>query len=228
MKRKIIITFLCLTMGLSIVACGNKASTTPSTEKATATESVTENTAVTKYASAVGNTNTSSTDKKDDKDNKSDATTSSVPESESWPEYKETMTYLLDNNLADSQYVKMLNPDIYGIETAGKATYEFSEGTCTPDIGEYVKTYDLTTTKGYKIEADWYVDTNTVQYVYTGEVSPWGGWFTDEPSLDYMDAAFNYEKSLLDITHAEKVKLLGEPSMSDEEVIAAIKVKYGM
>ena len=38
MKRKIIITFLCLTMGLSIVACGNKASTTPSTEKATATE----------------------------------------------------------------------------------------------------------------------------------------------------------------------------------------------
>ena len=42
MKRKIIITFLCLTMGLSIVACGNKASTTPSTEKATATESVTD------------------------------------------------------------------------------------------------------------------------------------------------------------------------------------------
>lgn len=192
------------------------------------------NTAVTKYDSAIGSTNTSSTDKKDNKDdkdnkdNKSDATTSSVPESESWPEYKETMTYLLDNNLADSQYVKMLNPDIYGTETAGKATYEFSEGTCTPDIGEYVKTYDLTTTKGYKIEADWYVDTNTVQYVYTGEVSPYGGWMTDEPSLDYMDAAFNYEKSLLDITHAEKIKLLGEPSMSDEEVIAAIKVKYGM
>ena len=225
MKRKIIITFLCLTMGLSIVACGNKASTTPSTEKATATESVTENTAVTKYDSAIGSTNTSSTD---DKDNKSDATTSSVPESESWPAYKETMTYLLDNNLADSQYVKMLNPDIYGTETAGKATYEFSEGTCTPDIGEYIKTYDLTTTKGYKIWAYWYVETNTVQYVYTGEVSPWGGWMTDEPSLDYMDAAYNYEKSLLDITHAEKIKLLGEPSMSDDEVVAAIKTKYGM
>ena len=44
MKRKIIITFLCLIMGLSIVACGNKDSTTPSTEKATATESVTETT----------------------------------------------------------------------------------------------------------------------------------------------------------------------------------------
>ena len=42
MKRKIIITFLCLTMGLSIVACGNKASTTPSTEKATATETGSE------------------------------------------------------------------------------------------------------------------------------------------------------------------------------------------
>lgn len=42
MKRKIIITFLCLTMGLSIVACGNKASTTPSTEKATTTETGSE------------------------------------------------------------------------------------------------------------------------------------------------------------------------------------------
>lgn len=42
MKRKIIITFLCLTMGLSIVACGNKASTTSSTEKATTTETGSE------------------------------------------------------------------------------------------------------------------------------------------------------------------------------------------
>lgn len=228
MKRKIIITFLCLTMGLSIVACGNKASTPPSTEKATATESVTENTAVTKYASST--TTASTTTSKKDDSSKSDTNNSNnnLPESESWPEYKETMTYLLDNNLADSQYVKMLNPDIYGTETAGKATYEFSEGTCTPDIGEYIKKLDLTTTKGYKIWAYWYVETNTIQYVYTGEVSPYGGWMTDEPSLDYMDAAFNYEKSLLDITHAEKIKLLGEPSMSDEEVIAAIKVKYGM
>lgn len=57
MKRKIIITFLCLTMGLSIVACGNKASTTPSTEKATATESNTE--VVAEVATESTNTETS-------------------------------------------------------------------------------------------------------------------------------------------------------------------------
>ena len=189
------------------------------------------NTAVTKYASAVGNTNTSSTDKKDNKDNKSDATTSSVPESESWPEYKETMTYLLDNNLADSQYVKMLNPDIYGTETVGKATYEFSEGTCTPDIGEYIKTYDLTTTKGYKIEADWYVETNTVQYVYTGEVSPYGGWIEDDASADVLDTYAESKYGSIDymnLTHQDKIDALGAPAMTDDEVVAAIKTKYGM
>ena len=234
MKRKIIITFLCLTIGLSIVACGNKASTTPSTEKATATESVTENTAITKYASAIGSTNTSSTDKKDNKDNKdnkSDATTSSVPESESWPEYKETMTYLLDNNLADSQYVKMLNPDIYGTETVGKATYEFSEGTCTPDIGEYIKKLDLTTTKGYKIWAYWYVETNAIQYVYTGEVSPYGGWMEDDASADVLDTYAESKYGSIDymnLTHQDKIDALGTPAMTDDEVVTAIKTQYGM
>lgn len=189
------------------------------------------NTAVTKYASAIGSTNTSSTDKKDDKDNKSDATTSSVPESESWPEYKETMTYLLDNNLADSQYVKMLNPDIYGTETAGKATYEFSEGTCTPDIGEYIKKLDLTTTKGYKIWAYWYVETNAIQYVYTGEVSPYGGWMEDDASADVLDTYAESKYGSIDymnLTHQDKIDALGTPAMTDDEVVAAIKTQYGM
>ena len=44
-------------MGLSIVACGNKASTTPSTEKATATESNTE--VVAEVATESTNTETS-------------------------------------------------------------------------------------------------------------------------------------------------------------------------
>ena len=225
MKRKIIITFLCLTMGLSIVACGNKASTTPSTEKAT--ESVTKTTTET----VADTSNTETAHSTNNKDNKSDATTSSVPESESWPEYKETMTYLLDNNLADSQYVKMLNPDIYGTETVGKATYEFSEGTCTPDIGEYVKTLDLTTTKGYKIWAYWYVETNTVQYVYTGEVSPWGGWMEDDASADVLDTYAESKYGSIDymnLTHQDKIDALGTPAMTDDEVVAAIKTQYGM
>ena len=79
MKRKIIITFLCLTMGSSIVACGNKASTTPSTEKATATESNTE--VVAEVATESTNTETSdyiapvdaTTDSKDSSTSEADA-----------------------------------------------------------------------------------------------------------------------------------------------------------
>lgn len=218
MKRKIIITFLCLTMGLSIVACGNKASNTPSTEKATATESVTENTAVTKYESST--TTASTTTSKSDDSSKND-----TPTSESWPDYEKTYDYMVEHT--SESMAHMLNPDIYGTETAGKAATDFHYD-LSLDTGEYIKELDVTTTKGYKIWAFWYIETNTIQYVYTGEVSPYGGWMTDEPSAETLDRAFNLEKSLLDITHAEKVKLLGEPSMSDEEVIAAIKVKYGM
>ena len=81
----------------------------------------------------------------------------------------------------------------------------------------------VTTTKGYPIEAWYYVEAGTVQFIYTGEVSPGGAWYTDPDSLDVLDAAFNYEKSLLDITHEQKIQILGEPTMTAEEVIAALQ-----
>ena len=62
-----------------------------------------------------------------------------------------------------------------------------------------------------------------VQFIYTGEVSPGGAWYTDPNSLDVLDATFNYEKSLLDITHEQKIQILGEPTMTAEEVIAALQ-----
>ena len=229
MKRKIIITFLCLTMGLSIVACGNKASTTPSTEKATATESVTENTAVTKYASSTTTASTTTSKKDDsskDDSSKSDTNNSSnnLPESKSWPEYKETVGYYLDKGLISEQSAYALNPDIYGTETAGKSDNEVISPLETGiDASVDMRKLMVKTTKGFEIEAWYYVDANKVQFIYTGEVSPFGAWFTNEPSLDYMNAAFNYEKSLLDITHAEKIELLGEPTMTEAEVIAALQ-----
>lgn len=181
------------------------------------------NTAVTKYASST--TTASTTTSKKDDSSKDDSSKSDTPTSESWPDYEKTYDYMVEHT--SKSMAHMLNPDIYGTETAGKATTDFHYD-LSPDTSEYVKKLDLTTTKGYKIWAYWYVEPNTIQYVYTGEVSPYGGWMTDEPSAETLDRAFNLEKSLLDITHAEKVKLLGEPSMSDEEVIAAIKVEYGM
>ena len=145
--------------------------------------------------------------------------------SESWPEYAETYDYMVEHTSPSMAH--MLNPDIYGTETAGKATSDFSY-TLNPETGTYIKTLDLTTTKGYYIEAYWYIEPNTVQFIYTGEFSPAGVWLSDPDSMDVLDAAFNYEKSLLDITHEEKIQLLGEPSMTNDEVIAAMKVKYGM
>lgn len=224
MKRKIIITFLCLIMGLSIVACGNKASTTPSTEKATATESVTENTAVTKYASST--TTASTTTSKKDDSSKSDTNNSSnnLPESKSWPEYKETVGYYLDKGLISEQSAHALNPDIYGTETAGKSDNEVISPLETGiDASVDIRRLMVKTTKGFEIEAWYYVDANKVQFVYTGEVTPFGGWFTDESSAETLDKAFNLEKSLLDITHEEKVQILGEPTMSEAEVIAALQ-----
>ena len=81
----------------------------------------------------------------------------------------------------------------------------------------------VATTKGYTIEAWYYVEAGTVQFIYTGEVSPGGAWYIDPDSDDVLDAYFNYEKSILDITHEQKIQILGEPTMTAEEVIAALQ-----
>lgn len=222
MKRKIIITFLCLTMGLSIVACGNKASTTPSTEKAT--ESVTKTTTETVADTSSTTTASTTTSKKDDSSKSDTNSSDNLPDSKSWPEYKETVGYYLDKGLISEQSAHVLNPDIYGTETAGKSDTEVISPLETGlDASVDMRKLMVKTTKGFEIEAWYYVDANKVQFIYTGEVSPFGAWFIDEASMDYMDAAYNYEKSTLDITHAEKIELLGEPTMTAEEVIAALQ-----
>lgn len=220
MKRKIIITFLCLTMGLSIVACGNKASTTPSTEKAT--ESVTKTTTETVADTSSTTTASTTTSKKDD------SSKSDTPTSESWPDYEKTYDYMVEHT--SESMAHMLNPDIYGTETAGKATTDFHYD-LSPDTAEYVKKLDLTTTKGYKIWAYWYVEPNTIQYVYTGEVSPGGGWMEDDASADVLDTYAESKYGSIDymnLTHQDKIDALGTPAMTDDEVVAAIKTKYGM
>lgn len=188
------------------------------------------NTAVTKYASSSTTTASTTTSKKDDssKDDssKSDTNNSSnnLPESKSWPEYKETVGYYLDKGLISEQSAHALNPDIYGTETAGKSDTEVISPLETGiDASVDMRKLMVKTTKGFEIEAWYYVDANKVQFIYTGEVSPFGAWFIDEASMDYMDAAYNYEKSTLDITHAEKIELLGEPTMTEAEVIAALQ-----
>ena len=182
------------------------------------------NTAVSVIASTTTSTSTTGNTTTDN------SQVSSIPESENWPDYKKTADYYIASGQATESAMHVLNPDIYGTETAGKSTgdvpYDFI------DISADIKKLDLTTTKGYYIEAYWYIEPNTVQFVYTGEVSPAGGWTTDPDSsdvlLDYEDARGGKAGGLLNITHEEKIQLLGEPSMTKDEVIAAMKVKYGM
>ena len=155
----------------------------------------------------------------DDKDTTTE--TSKIPESKGWTDYKKTADYYIASGQATESAMHVLNPDIYGTETAGKGTgdvpYDFI------DASVETRKMKVTTTKGYPIEAWYYVEAGTVQFIYTGEVSPGGAWYIDPDSMDVMDAYFNYEKTTLDITHEQKIQILGEPTMTAEEVIAALQ-----
>ena len=205
MKRKLLITILCLAISISMIACGNV--NTSEQQEVMATEQTTETEII------------EVTEEEDISDN-------GIPESKGWTDYKKTADYYIASGQATKSAMYVLNPDIYGTETAGKGTgdvpYDFI------DASVDIRMMKVTTTKGYPIEAWYYVEAGTVQFIYTGEVSPGGAWYTDPDSLDVLDAAFNYEKSLLDITHEEKIEILGEPTMTAEEVIAEMEVKYGM
>lgn len=180
------------------------------------------NTAVSVIASTTTSGNTTTT-------NSQVSSIPDIPESENWPEYKETMEYYVDKGLMSNSTAHVLNPDIYGTETAGKGTMDVAPGFGADiDASADIKSLELTTTKGFLIEAYWYVEPNTVQFIYTGEVLPAGSWLSDMDSEDALDAAFGGRVHTLDITHQQKIDILGEPSMTKDEVIAAIKVEYGM
>lgn len=190
------------------------------------------NTAVTKYESS-STTASTTTSKKDDssKDDssKSDTNNSSnnLPESKSWPEYKETVGYYLDKGLISEQSAHVLNPDIYGNETAGKSDNEVISPLETGiDASVDMRKLMVKTTKGFEIEAWYYVDANKVQFIYTGEVSPFGAWFTDEASIDTLINVANSKygsANFMNLTHQDKIDALGTPTMSEAEVIAALQ-----
>lgn len=208
MKRKALITFISLslsiTIGLSITACGKQETTFTEENITTETEVETE-----KTTTSNGNGKDTTTE------------TSKIPESKGWTDYKKTADYYIASGQATESAMHVLNPDIYGTETAGKGTgdvpYDFI------DASVDIRMMKVTTTKGYPIEAWYYVEAGTVQFIYTGEVSPGGAWYIDPDSMDVMDAYFNYEKTTLDITHEQKIQILGEPTMTAEEVIAALQ-----
>ena len=216
MKRKTLFLLSILTISATLLS-GCKSANSPEnseTIEATAIESeATEETETTESTETVEETETETTASSNDK----------IVESESWPEYKETMDYYVEQGLLNESMAYLLNPDIYGTDTAGKSTSDLLIPDGKP-VSSYIFRLKTTTTKGYKIQAFWYKETNTVTYVYCGEVSPYGMWYSDMDSMDALDAAFNHEKTLLDMTHQQKIDILGEPSMTPEEVIEYLSV----
>ena len=217
MKRKTISLLLALTIAtFGMTACGNNSEQEISSEQ---TESVTETEQV-----ETEQVETEQVSETTDDNTTADSTTkeiSKVQESKSWPDYKKTAEYYIESGKATEAAMHVLNPDIYGTETAGKSTDEVDFDLM--DASTDTRRLKVATTKGYPIEAWYYAEVGTVQFIYTGEMNPGGGWYTDMDSIDVLDAYFNYEKSLLDITHEEKIQILGEPTMTAEEVIAALQ-----
>lgn len=211
MKRKALITFISLsiTIGLSITACGKQETTF--TEENITTEVETE-VETEKTTTSNGNGKDTTTE------------TSKIPESKGWTDYKKTIEYYKEQGLMSDKAAYVLNPDIYGTETAGKSAVEVASGnSACVDAAVQLKRLVVTTTKGYPIEAWYYVEAGTVQFIYTGEMNPGGGWYTDPDGGRVLDKYFNFEKSALDITHEQKIEILGEPTMTAEEVIAALQ-----
>ncbi|MDY5882483.1 MAG: hypothetical protein SPJ65_04085 [Roseburia sp.] len=217
MKRKTLFLLSILTISATLLSGCKSADSVDNSEtiETTAIESeATEETetAVSRLESTSGNTTTT---------NSQVSSIPDIPESKGWPDYKKTADYYIESGQATESAMHVLNPDIYGTETAGKGTGDVPFDYIDASVD--IRMMKVTTTKGYTIEAWYYVEAGTVQFIYTGEISPGGGWYTDPDSIDVLDAAFNYEKSALDITHEQKIEILGEPTMTAEEVIAALQ-----
>ena len=167
MKRKVLLTILCLAISVSIVACGTE--NTAEQQEVIATE----------QQEAMATEQTAETEIIEERQEKEDKSDNGIPESEDWTDYKKTMDYYVGEDLISTTLAKLLNPDAYGHELAGQASMETFMGTESPDLGVYVKQVKTTTTKGYKIIAEWYTETNTVQYIYCDEAVPGGMWYVD-------------------------------------------------
>lgn len=185
MKRKIIITFLCLIMGLSIVACGNKDSTTPSTEKATATESVTETTTETVAEISTENINTEKSTEQPANDDYPD---NNPQHQKAWDNFKENW-----------------NESDYGTTTKGKVANDFPY--YGPTGYDVTLLEERTTDKGYTVM----YDTNTGRVYYSGMTTPDGSIYGDIKS-DKVLVRYELDNNLnsvYDLTYSQMQELLG-------------------
>ena len=81
----------------------------------------------------------------------------------------------------------------------------------------YMKRLILKTTAGYNIQAFWNMNDNTVEYVYSGDIDPFGGRSSFLRAADALVLKGEYGG-----TREKKMEILGEPRLSPEEVIEVL------
>ena len=201
MKRKIIITILCLTMGLSITACGKQENTAteetvPATVESTQTETIEE----------IKETTETTDDTVVSGDTTSSSETSSSGMNSSQPYYpSSTPCGNSQKQQAWDNFCNNWNESDYGTTTKGKTQNDF------PYYGRTGYDSSLleyrTTDKGYTV----FYDTNTGRVYYTGMTLPTGdAWDENESAAVLTTYALSKGyNGFYDITYAEMQELLG-------------------
>ena len=185
MKRKIIITILCLTMGLSIVACG-KQKTTSTTESVQSETTVTDETETTDdQVLSDDNASTSETTTM----TRTDYPDSNVSHQKAWDVYKK---YFDDFS-------------VYGTDTAGKGYNDLPYCGNTGYNAKFLQ--ERTTDKGYTV----LYDTNTGKVYYSSMILPTGDGYDEEKSSNALVQYIldNDIFSVYDLTYSQFQEILG-------------------
>lgn len=191
MKRKVLLTMLCLATSVSIVACG-KGNTTErqeviATEQTTETEEVEEPIEQETETEMIG---------LDDIDNTSSSETTMRTD---YPDNRS------DHQAAWDDFCENWNESDYGTTTKGKTKNDF------PNYGHTGYDVNLleyrTTDKGYTV----FYDTNTGRVYYSGMMLPTGSLWDEQESgaVLFQYVLDNGLNSTYDITYAEMQELLG-------------------
>ena len=205
MKRKLLVTILSLTMGLSVVACGSKV---PQEEATETTEAV-----ATAIESEIASTEALTEQEGETSETEETTTTEETPETREIATSGSKQPYYSGSTLCGNaqkwqawdDFCTNWNESNYGTTTKGKSKNDFPYYGSTGYDGSLIE--ERTTDKGYKV----LYDTATGRVYYTGMVLPTGNGWDDIESGGILA---NYEISkgynnFYDVTYAEMQEVLG-------------------
>lgn len=200
MKRKVLLTMLCLAISVSIVACGTE--NTAEQQEVIATEQTAETEIIEEPTEQ--ETEMFGLDDIDNTSSSEDKTSSSESSETIRTDYPDSNT---EHRKAWNNFCENWNESDYGTTTAGKSQNDFPYyGDTGYDPKGTILQY-RTTDKGYTV----FYDTNTGRVYYTGMTLPTGdAWDENESAAVLTTYALSKGyNGFYDITYAEMQELLG-------------------